>query len=111
MEGSREFCRAVCFFCGVTEDTGCLADLWIGLTSAVVQMGGLAGDDITIQSMCASPITSDLDCLRELNLYQRVALRGDMGCLKELLPAIAKVNGSLAWQVRVLLEDIHGVLA
>lgn len=112
LEAAREFCRGICWHCGVHDETEVFSELWVCLTSAMVQMQGLPGNDIGLESMGSpkSESTSPLSSLRSLNFYQRQALYKDMLCLKRLLPAIEKEHCSLAWLVRVAIEDVDPML-
>ena len=62
----RELCRKLCQTCGINEHTQMLADLWVLLTQAKVQVSmGHSGGDITQASMGPMPVES-LDFLGTL---------------------------------------------
>lgn len=73
MEASRECCRVICIYLGMTPDTECLANLWVAMTAATVKMSDInAGDDIDAKSMGLLPFPpKEFEDLKHLNLYQK----------------------------------------
>lgn len=113
LEASREFCRAICWHCGITYETECASELWIVLTMTKSKMNGFSGDDISLQSMGLLAETDgiDLSYLQRLNLYQKRALLDDLKCLVNLLPQLKDIAPSLVWQVNTLAHDVDKLIA
>lgn len=112
LEASREFCRAICWHCGLTYETECASELWIVLTMTKSKMNGFSGDDISLLSMGLPGTTClDLSYLQQLNLYQKRALLDDLKCLVKLLPQLEDIAPSLVWQVKVLAHDVDQLIA
>lgn len=112
LEASREFCRAICWHCGLTYETECASELWIVLTMTKSKMNGFSGDDISLKSMGLGTTCLDLSYLQQLNLYQKRALLDDLKCLFKLLPQLEDIApSSLVWQVNVLAHDVDKLIA
>eukprot|EP00438_Fugacium_kawagutii_P016607 Skav236393 [mRNA] locus=scaffold29:251915:252331:+ [translate_table: standard] len=112
MEASREGCRMVCSYLGITPETRCLANLWVALTAAMVKMGDFsAGEDIDVNGMGLPLQPKEFEDLKRLNIYQKKFLVQDLETLIEFLPKVRDFNPSLAWLASVAAGDVIQMLS
>ena len=111
LEAAREGCRNLCLRIGLGPHTACLGQLWCSITAAQVQMRGLPGDDIDVQSMGVPSRVSSFDTLNKLNCYQRFYLHKDLKALEDLLPVFQSMAPELIQEVSKLLKEVFDTLA
>lgn len=111
IEATRECCRTICYRVGYTDETECLAELWMILTMAKSKMSGFSGNDISLVSMGLPQTKLDLTELQKTNLYAKRALLADLKCLFKVLPLLENMCPALVWQVKVLAHDVEQLIA
>lgn len=111
LEVAREACRNLCLQVGLGPHTASLGILWCSITAAQVQMNGLAGDDIDVQSMGVPSLVKSFDVLKEQNKDFRFYFHKELKALNSLLPTFRNFAPELIQEVESVVTEVFGVLA
>ncbi|CAK9073467.1 unnamed protein product [Durusdinium trenchii] len=111
LEMSREGCRNLCIHVGLGPHTACIGLLWCSITAAQCQLNGLAGHDITVESMGVKSQVMGFEVLKKLNYYQRFYLRKELKMLESWLPNWSHMVPQLIPEVESVLTEVFEALA
>lgn len=106
LECCRELTRNTLLWLGESEDTRCLVTFWIQLTTAIVMMGGMPGDDITSESIGLPSYTKPLEHIKAMNYYMKRAFDRDLTVAQRVLPALKTMDPLLVTEVEDLFMDL-----
>lgn len=106
----RELLRSLCLCCGIHPETQCLADLWILLTRAQVQINsGISADDVDQASMGIHQFHDkpfDLAAsLATLNVYQKTIYKKEVSIAIAVLESLKPANAELLAKALLLLQS------
>ena len=111
LEMSREGCRNLCIHVGLGPHTACIGLLWCSITAAQCQLNGLAGHDITVESMGVKSQVMGFEALKKLNYYQRFYLHKELKMLESWLPTWSHMAPQLIPEVESVLTEVFEALA
>ena len=81
------------------------------LAAAQCQLNGLAGHDITVESMGVKSQVMGFEVLKKLNYYQRFYLRKELEMLESWLPNWSHMVPQLIPEVESVLTEVFEALA
>ena len=84
--------------------------LWCSI-AAQCQLNGLAGHDITVESMGVKSQVMGFEVLKKLNYYQRFYLRKELEMLESWLPNWSHMVPQLIPEVESVLTEVFEALA
>ena len=112
MEASREACRSVCTWLGLTAETQCLGDFWTVITIAQVRLEGFEGNDIDLSSM-GIPRGEPVGWagLSKLNHYQKHAVTRELDMMLEELPNLEMFDAQIRTEILNLATKVKKVIS
>ena len=108
----REWCRNICLKIGLGPATLCLADLWVAITCAKVQLSDLNPEEIDESSMGVRHASqAPISDLRKLNPYEKVHYKDCLLVVEEMTSLLQPMEPDLICQVQCLARKVSEAIA
>ncbi|CAK9010362.1 unnamed protein product [Durusdinium trenchii] len=111
MEALLLFAGQIAAHVATLTDESRLDELEMSREAAQCQLNGLAGHDITVESMGVKSQVMGFEVLKKLNYYQRFYLHKELKMLESWLPTWSHMAPQLIPEVESVLTEVFEALA